>query len=117
MAQNKDTVRGLSRSYAAGDIDRDAYRLLRRQLIGGIVDDELELVPYAVPAPEAPTVFPYEDDDGDTTQEIIPPVAADNPAGTAPGGGAPFSGVPAATLPAIGIRVGPEGSRSAKRTA
>ena len=54
MAQNKDTVRGLSRSYAAGDIDRDSYRLLRRQLIGGIVDDELELVPYAVPAPEAP---------------------------------------------------------------
>ncbi|MGE0483432.1 MAG: SUMF1/EgtB/PvdO family nonheme iron enzyme [Gammaproteobacteria bacterium] len=104
MAQSKDTLRGLSRGYAVGDIDREAYRLQRRELIGAVVAGERELVPFSAPAPESPTVFPYEDDEGDTTQEIIPAVAADLGTNAAAGGRGPLLAVVIVALcAAIGI--------------
>jgi hypothetical protein len=69
------TLRALSRRYAAGDIDRDVYRARRRALIEAIVNDTADLITYCAPEPDAPTVFPYDDDDGDTTQEIMRPIA------------------------------------------
>ncbi len=69
------TLRALSRSLAAGDIDRETYRRRRRELIEAIVSGAVPLVPYEEPEPQQPTVFP-DDDDGDTTQEIIPPLLA-----------------------------------------
>ncbi|MEQ8660161.1 MAG: hypothetical protein RLW62_05035, partial [Gammaproteobacteria bacterium] len=71
-----DTLRELSRKWAAGDIDRETYRRQRRELIDAIVNGTRPLVPYQAPEPPQPTVFPYDDDDGDTTQEIIAPVVA-----------------------------------------
>lgn len=71
-----NTVRAMSRRYAAGDIDQEEYRARRRELIRGVVAGTVELVAYTAPEPEAPTVFPYAEDDGDTTQEILPPTAA-----------------------------------------
>ncbi|MEX2479274.1 MAG: hypothetical protein WD928_00290 [Gammaproteobacteria bacterium] len=68
------TLRELSRRYATGDIDRDTYRRRRRALIEDIVAGNIELLPYQPPEPDTPTVFPYDDDDGDTTQEIAPPL-------------------------------------------
>ena len=69
---NIETLRALSRSYATGDIDREAYRLERRELLARIAAGELPVIPYRPPEPESPTVFPDSDDDGDTTQEVIP---------------------------------------------
>ena len=69
---NIDTLRALSRSYAAGNIDREAYRVQRRELLAGIAAGEIPVIPYRPPEPESPTVFPDSDDDGDTTQEVIP---------------------------------------------
>lgn len=68
------TLRTLSRRYAAGDIDRNAYRVQRRALIEAIVNGTAELITYRAPEPDAPTVFPYDEDDGDTTQEIMGPI-------------------------------------------
>ena len=69
---NIETLRALSRSYAAGNIDREAYRLERRELLARIAAGEIPVIPYRPPEPESPTVFPDSDDDGDTTQEVIP---------------------------------------------
>ena len=66
------TLQALSRSYAAGDIDREAYRLQRRELLASIAEGEIPVIPYRPPEPETPTVFPDSEDDGDTTQEVIP---------------------------------------------
>ena len=65
------TLQALSRSYAAGDIDREAYRLQRRELLASIAEGEIPVIPYRPPEPETPTVFPDSEDDGDTTQEVI----------------------------------------------
>ncbi|MGR8922103.1 MAG: hypothetical protein ACU85V_20995, partial [Gammaproteobacteria bacterium] len=70
-----DTLRALSRTYAAGDIDRETYRRERRALIEAIVAGEHPLLTFLPPEPESPTVFPSDDDEGDTTQEVIPSVA------------------------------------------
>ncbi len=74
-----ETLRALSRAYAAGTIDREAYRLERRELLGRIAAGELPVIPYHTPEPESPTVFPDSEDEGDTTQEVLPiagPVSA-----------------------------------------
>lgn len=83
-----DTLRELSRRYATGDIDRDTYRTRRRQLIEDVVAGNVELVPYHRPEPDAPTVFPYDEDDGDTTQEIAPPLPVPQPGGSRRAAGA-----------------------------
>ncbi len=72
---SSETLRELSRTYAAGDLDRESYRVKRRELIERIVAGEAPVVAWRAPEPEAPTVFPYDEDDGDTTQEIMPAVA------------------------------------------
>ena len=72
---SNDTLRGLSRSYSAGAIDREAYKAQRRDLLDGIVADPGSLVAFTPPEPEARTVFPYDEDDGDTTQEIMPDIS------------------------------------------
>ncbi|MEQ8234008.1 MAG: hypothetical protein RLW61_08475 [Gammaproteobacteria bacterium] len=100
-----DSVRELSRKWAAGDIDRETYRRQRRALIEDVVSGARPLVPYRVPEPPQPTVFPYDDDDGDTTQEIIAPVvaaAARGHAGTARAGRwALLLGIAAVALSAV----------------
>lgn len=70
----ENTLRALSRTYAAGDIDRENYRLKRRQLLDAIEAGTEPVHVFEPPEPETPTVFPYDDDDGDTTQEILPQV-------------------------------------------
>ncbi len=75
------TLRGLSRDYAAGDLDRDTYRLKRRQLLEGISSGTEPLLKFQPPEPATPTVFPYDDDDGDTTQEILPVLGASSASG------------------------------------
>lgn len=71
-----ETLRALSRAYASGDLDREAYRRDRRALLEGIVRGEIPVHVWHAPEPEAPTVFPDEGDDGDTTQEILPAAMA-----------------------------------------
>ena len=92
---SSETVRGLSRRYAVGDIDRESYRLQRRELIEAIAGGDTELVAYQRPEPETPTVFPYEDDEGDTTQEIMPPVEPEA------AGGFPKYALPALVIGAV----------------
>lgn len=67
-----ETLRALSRAYATGDLDRETYRRDRRALLDAIERGETPALVWHPPEPEAPTVFPDEDDDGDTTQEILP---------------------------------------------
>ena len=78
-----ETLRGLSRAFAAGELDRESYRQHRRELLRNIVAGEMPVIPFQAPEPEAPTVFPSEDDDGDTTQEIIPPLKSEQPSPSA----------------------------------
>ena len=78
-----ETLRGLSRAFAAGELDRESYRQHRRELLRNIVAGEMPVIPSQAPEPEAPTVFPSEDDDGDTTQEIIPPLKSEQPSPSA----------------------------------
>ena len=72
-----ETLRALSRSYAAGDLDRESYKQQRTDLLNRVVSGDLIAERFIMPEPEAPTLFPYDDDDGDTTQEIIPNNAGD----------------------------------------
>ena len=67
------TLRGLSRAYASGALDRESYRQQRRELLRLIATGELPVTPFRPPEPEARTLFPYDEDDGDTTQEIVAP--------------------------------------------
>lgn len=68
-----DTVRALSRSYAAGTLDVESYRAKRRELIKKIADGEMPAIPYKQPEPQTKTVFP-EEDEGDKTLELYPPL-------------------------------------------
>ena len=70
------TLRDLSRAYAAGALDRETYRRQRHELLSRIVAGELPVGAFQPPEPEQRTVFPYEDEDGDTTQEILAPQLA-----------------------------------------
>ena len=78
-----ETLRALTRTYAAGELDRETYRLQRRRLLEDVAGGVQPVVAFKMPEPEAPTVFPYDDDDGDTTQEIIPGVEGAAAAGEA----------------------------------
>ena len=71
---NISTLRDLSRAYALGSVDRETYRKQRHDLLTRIVAGELPVLTYQPPEPEQRTVFPYEDDGGDTTQEILAPL-------------------------------------------
>jgi formylglycine-generating enzyme required for sulfatase activity len=71
---NLSTLRDLSRAYALGSVDRETYRKLRHDLLTRVVAGELPVLPFQPPEPEQRTVFPYEDDGGDTTQEILAPL-------------------------------------------
>ncbi len=71
---NTQTLRDLSRAYALGSIDRETYRKQRHELLSRIVAGELPVLAFQPPEPEQRTVFPYEDDGGDTTQEILAPL-------------------------------------------
>ena len=73
-------LRELSRAYAVGALDRDSYRRQRHELLTRIVAGQLAVLPYQPPEPEQRTVFPYDDDEGDTTQEILAPLVASKPA-------------------------------------
>jgi formylglycine-generating enzyme required for sulfatase activity len=77
---NSTTLRDLSRAYAVGALDRETYRRQRRELLTRIVAGQLPVLPYQAPEPEQRTVFPYDDDDGDTTQEILTPQPANKKA-------------------------------------
>ena len=71
---NATTLRDLSRAYAAGALDRETYRRQRHDLLTRIVAGQLAAQSYQAPEPEQRTVFPYDDDEGDTTQEILTPL-------------------------------------------
>jgi len=73
-AINVTTLRDLSRAYAVGALDRETYRRQRHDLLTRIVADQMAVEPYQAPEPEQRTVFPYDDDEGDTTQEILTPL-------------------------------------------
>ena len=73
---NISTLRDLSRAYALGSVDRETYRKQRHELLTRIVAGELPVLAFQPPEPEQRTVFPYEDDSGDTTQEILAPLLA-----------------------------------------
>ncbi len=94
-----ETLRALSRAYAAGDIDRESYRLERRTLLGRIVAGEFPVIPFLAPEPESPTVFPDDDDEGDTTQEVIPGIAQLQTTTTSRQSGAPI--IPIAIVIAV----------------
>ena len=68
------TLRDLSRAYGLGSVDRETYRKQRHELLTRIVAGELPVLVYQPPESEQRTVFPYEDDSGDTTQEILAPL-------------------------------------------
>lgn len=68
------TLRALSRAFAGGAIDRESYRHQRRQLLAAIEAGEVDAADWHPPEPELRTVFPYDEDDGDTTQEILAPL-------------------------------------------
>ena len=72
-------LRDLSRAYALGALDRATYRRQRHELLTRIVAGQLAVQPYQAPEPEQRTVFPYDDDEGDTTQEILAPLVASKP--------------------------------------
>jgi formylglycine-generating enzyme required for sulfatase activity len=67
-----NTLRALSRIYASGNIDRESYRAQRLEFLKRISSGEQAVIRFQKPEPEVPTVFPYENDEGDTTQEIMP---------------------------------------------
>ena len=73
---NLSTLRDMSRAYALGALDRETYRKQRHELLTRITAGELPVLAFAPPEPEQRTVFPYEDDVGDTTQEILAPLLA-----------------------------------------
>ncbi len=73
-------LRDLSRAYAVGALDRETYRRQRHELLTRIVAGQLAVLPYQAPEPEQRTVFPYDEDEGDTTQEILAPLVARKPA-------------------------------------
>lgn len=73
---NATTLRDLSRAYAAGALDRETYRRQRHDLLTRIVAGQLTALSYQAPEPDQRTVFPYVDDEGDTTQEILTPLPA-----------------------------------------
>ena len=50
---SNETLRDLSRTYAAGDIDRDTYRLERRRLLERIASGEQVVNRFRLPEPEA----------------------------------------------------------------
>ncbi len=68
------TLRDMSRAYALGALDRETYRKQRHELLTRIAAGQLPVLAFAPPEPEQRTVFPYEDDAGDTTQEILAPL-------------------------------------------
>ena len=70
------TLRDMSRAYALGSIDRETYRKQRHELLTRIAAGGLPVLAFQPPEPEQRTVFPYEDDSGDTTQEILAPLLA-----------------------------------------
>ena len=70
------TLRDMSRAYALGALDRETYRKQRHQLLTRITAGELPVLAFAPPEPAQRTVFPDEDDGGDTTQEILAPLLA-----------------------------------------
>ena len=72
-------LRDLSRAYAVGALDRDTYRRQRHELLTRIVAGHLAVLPYQAPEPVQRTVFPYDDEEGDTTQEILAPLLASKP--------------------------------------
>ena len=74
-----ETLRSLSREYAAGDIDRESYRKTRHHFLERVAAGEQAVERFVPPEPESPTVFPA-DDDGDKTQEIIQPAAGSSAA-------------------------------------
>lgn len=51
---NEQSLRGLARLFYSGEIDRDAYRQRRRELIDGIVAGTAPLVAYQPPPPKKP---------------------------------------------------------------
>ena len=71
---NLATLRDMSRAYALGSLDRETYRMQRHALLTRIAASALPVLAFAPPEPEQRTVFPYEDDTGDTTQEILAPL-------------------------------------------
>ncbi|MBK6658043.1 MAG: SUMF1/EgtB/PvdO family nonheme iron enzyme [Proteobacteria bacterium] len=68
------TLRDLSRAYAAGALDRETYRRQRHDLLTRIEAGQLAVHAFQAPEPDQRTVFPYDDDEGDTTQEILTPL-------------------------------------------
>lgn len=68
------TLRDLSRAYAAGALDRETYRRQRHDLLTRIEAGQLAAHAFQAPEPDQRTVFPYDDDEGDTTQEILTPL-------------------------------------------
>ncbi len=85
-----ETLRALSRAYATGNIDRESYLRTRREMLRRVVAGDLPLVAFHAPEPEMPTVFPYDENEGDTTQEIIPSVAVGVRAQTSAGKRSPL---------------------------
>ncbi len=79
---NTTTLRDLSRAYAAGALDSETYRRQRHELLTRVVAGQMPVRPYQAPEPEQRTVFPYDEDEGDTTQEILPPQRSTKPAPT-----------------------------------
>ncbi|MGE0858278.1 MAG: formylglycine-generating enzyme family protein [Gammaproteobacteria bacterium] len=71
---SQPTLRALSRAFAGGALDRESYRHQRRQLLAAIEAGEVDAADWHPPEPELRTVFPYDEDDGDTTQEILAPL-------------------------------------------
>lgn len=70
------TLRDLSRAYAAGALDRETYRRQRHELLSRVEAGQLAVESFQAPDPDQRTVFPYDDDEGDTTQEILTPLPA-----------------------------------------
>ncbi len=68
------TLRDLSRAYAAGALDRETYRRRRHELLSRIEAGQIAVEAFQAPEPDQRTVFPYDDDEGDTTQEILAPL-------------------------------------------
>lgn len=76
------TLRDLSRAYAAGALDRETYRRQRHELLTRIEAGQVAVQSFHLPEPEQRTVFPYDDDEGDTTQEILTPLTPSRPVAT-----------------------------------
>lgn len=100
-----DTLRELSRAYAAGTIDRESYRRARREMLRKVVAGEQPLLQFRSPEPEAPTLFPYDENDGDTTQEIMPSAALAASRSDPPTGRGQLVGVFIAIAVLVGVGV------------